>query len=682
MKNMFKKLVCLLLAASSVFTLAAGCNKNDGGDETPKYENIQPADAKSTFQGTHIFNMTATDKYLVKNGKTDYVLVADASLTGVENTAKEEFLELFKEATNIRMPVVSPNGLTHDANAKRICLGDNDLFKDSGIQLDKDTLSHEGVRIVTKDNTIYIVGGGAYGLLYAVYDFMQLTFDFDQFYLDCMTIEKNVNEKVFYDYDVTDIPDMTDRATNYGWFEQKLKYRMRMPLYSGNYFLPIHAEMVEEEVEGKTEWVAVKTSRNATVHNTNEYFPKEQYATEHAEWFGDSGDVLCYTAHGDEEQFQMMVEEAAKKICASLILYPADVYPHMNMAAITVEDNNDTCACQTCADYDAIYGAKSAAMLFMNELKVCVDSWLEEHKDTRYYRDNFSLTFFAYNSFSVAPAHWDDATNAYVPNKPELMLSDGVYVWVALMNMLEEEINIYHSKNDRGREQIEKWSALSPDGMLLWTYSTNFTEYLYFHDAFSLFNSEGYQFFADHNVKLYYQNSQSYQDGASTAFHTLQLYLTSKLSWNSSLDTVALVDKFMKAMFKEAAPVMKTMFESVRLHNRQFKERTQYVNSVAYASNFPYNTLKSWLDMCEEALALIEDYKTTDPELYQSLKEHIDIEWVFPAYATLQLQSGSLLEDELGALKSRFKETVLRLGMTQTKEIETADALVSYANSL
>ena len=127
---------------------------------------------------------------------------------------------------------------------------------------------------------------------------------------------------------------------------------------------------------------------------------------------------------------------------------------------------------------------------------------------------------------------------------------------------------------------------------------------------------------------------------------------------------------------------MKTMFESMRLHNRQFKERTQYVNSVAYASNFPYNTLKSWLDMCEEALALIEDYKTTDPELYQSLKEHIDIEWVFPAYATLQLQSGSLLEDELGALKSRFKETVLRLGMTQTKEIETADALVSYANSL
>ena len=684
MKNAFKKIVCMLLAASSVLTLSVGCDNNkDKGDDTPKYENIQPAEDKSTFKGTHIFNMTETDNFLVKDGKTDYVLVTSSALAGAEITAKDEFITLFKEATNIRIPQASAENMTHDPEAKRICLGDNDLFKSTGLELDKETLTRDGVRIITLDNTIYILGGGAYGLLYAVYDFMELTFSFDQFYLDCMTIEKDVKAKKLYNYDVTDIPDMENRATNYAWFEQQLKNRMRMPLYSGNYFLPIHKEMVEQEINGKTEWVAVKTSANQTVHNSNECLPREHYAEEHSEWYGDSGDVLCYTAHGDEEEFDLMVQEVAKKICASLITYNVDTYPNMNFATLTVEDNNDTCACETCASYDAKYGAKSAAIiLFMNEVKVYVDHWLEEHKDTPYYRENFGLAFFAYNSFSVAPSHWDEAKREYVPNAPELALSDGVYVWVALMNMLEEEISIYHSKNDRGREQIDKWSALSKDGMFLWTYSTNFTEYLYFHDAFSLFNSEGYQFFAEHKIRLYYQNSQSYQAGSSTAFHTLQLYLTSKLTWNSSLDTEALVDKFMNAMFREAAPVMKEMLDSMRMHNRQFKERTQYVNSVAYASNFPYNTLKKWLDMCDQALAMIEDYKQTDPALYNSLKEHIEIEWVFPAYATLQLRSDYLLEDDLGAFKLRFKETVLRLGITRTKEIESEGALTNYANSL
>jgi hypothetical protein len=275
----------------------------------------------------------------------------------------------------------------------------------------------------------------------------------------------------------------------------------------------------------------------------------------------------------------------------------------------------------------------------------------------------------------------NEETGKYEPNAPELKLDDGICVWLAFMNLLEEEINIYHSKNERGRTQIEKWSAIS-NGLWLWTYSTNFTEYLYFHDAFSLFNAEGYRFFANYNVKAYYQNSQSYQKGASTAFHSLSIYLQSKLAWNSSLDTEELVDKFMKAMYKEAAPIMSEMLTSMRLHNREIKEATQYVNSVGYAYNYPYNTLKRWTDMCDEALAKIDSYRTQDPATYNMLKTHIDTEWIFPAYATLQLQSDKLLEADLVAFKARFKETGLRLGITQIKEIETTNAFVDYLNSL
>jgi len=681
MKNVWKRVLSITMALSAFVTSAVACGGET--DDTPAYDKIQPAETKSDFVGTHDFTMTETDEYLVKDGKTDYVLVVSPTLTGIETTAKDEFVELFMQATNIRIPVVTAEGMSHDTTSKRISIGENELFETANIELDKEELTHEGIRIVTKDNTVYLVGGGDYGTLYSVYDFMELTFGYEQYYMDAMTIETGVKEKKLYNYDVTDIPDIANRSTNFGWFEQKLKNRLRMPLYSGNYFLPIHKDMVEVTIDGKQEWEAVKTSANTTVHNTNEYFPREYYAADHPEWFGDSGDVLCYTAHGDEEEFRLMVEEFTKKICASLITYPADVYPNMNIATITVEDNLDTCACETCTEYDERYGAKSAAIiLVMNEVKLCVDAWMEAHKDTRYYREDFSLAFFAYNSFSLAPATWNESTGEYEANAPELELSEGVYVWIALMNMLEEEINIYHSKNDRGRQQIQKWNAISPDGILLWTYSTNFTHYLYFHDSFSMFNQEGYQFFATYNVKLYYQNSQSYQTGASTGFMALSMWLQSKLTWNSSLSTEDLIDRWMSAMYKEAAPVMREVFDSMRMHNRQFKERTQYVNTVEYASNYPYNTLKKWMDMCDEALERIEDYRTSDPALYESLKDHIETEWVFPAYATLQIRYDHMLEEDLTALKHRFKEVVLRLEISRTKEIEMDNSLTNYVNSL
>ena len=86
--------------------------------------------------------------------------------------------------------------------------------------------------------------------------------------------------------------------------------------------------------------------------------------------------------------------------------------------------------------------------------------------------------------------------------------------------------------------------------------------------------------------------------------------------------------------------------------------------------------------MCDDALKAIESYKTTDAVTYDTLKTHIDVEWIFPAYAMLQLRSNYLTEENLGILKQRFKETGLRLGMSRIKEIEPDGMLTAYLNSL
>ncbi len=672
MKKTFIKTLSVFLAVISCFCCVACDNTEQECGKT-----VAKPDDKATYSGTHDFTATETSDYLVKDGKTEYVLVVDSSASGVERTAKDEFKTLFKQATGINIPEKNAAGLTHSADAKYISIGENSLFKSSGIEIDKHSLTDEGVRIITKDKSVYLVGGGQYGTLYSVYDFMQITFNFEQYYLDCMEIDTGVTEKKLLNYDVTDIPDILKRSTNFAFMTQEFKNRIRMPLYSGSYLLPIHKKMTADGV-------ADRTSASDTVHNSNEYLPRddEEYS-KHSKWFGDAGDVLCYTAHGDADELELMAQACAKKIEASLMAYTTDLYPNMTAVSLTVEDNNDTCSCNSCAENVSKYGSPSASIImFINKVNGYLRQWMEENKDNPlYYRDNFELVFFAYNSFAIAPAKWSESDGKYVPNAPELKLDDGVSVWLALMNLLEEELNIYHEKNDKGREQIAKWSAIS-DGLWFWTYSTNFQQYLYFHDAFSMFNQEGYQYFASFNAKYYYQNSQSYQTGASTGFHALSIYLQSKLAWNTSLDTETLTDDFMNAMFKDAAPVMRSMFDSMRLHNAKYKQATEYVSSVAVAKNFPYATLQNWLNMCDDALKAIESYKTTDAVTYDTLKTHIDVEWIFPAYAMLQLRSNYLTEENLGILKQRFKETGLRLGMSRIKEIEPDGMLTAYLNSL
>lgn len=671
MKKKIIKAICVALAVLSCFC-GVSCKKDSSNGKT-----IVEPQQKASYEGTHIYTAPETDDYLVQNGKTEYVLIVDSNATGAKRTAKEEFKTLFKQATGINIPEKNAAGITHSATAKYISIGENDVFRSANISLDKNALTEDGVRIVTKDKSVYLAGGGHYGTLYSVYDFMSITFGYEQYYLDCMEIETGVTEKKLLNYDVTDIPDILRRSTNFAFLTQDFKNRLRMPLYSGSYLMPIHAKMT---ADGKAD----KTSKYDTVHNSSEYLPRnDPEYQKHPKWFGDAGEVLCYTAHGDDREFDLMAQACAEKIEASMKTYTTDLYPNMNAVSLTIEDNNDTCSCDACAEAVAKYGSPAATLIiFINKVNEYLRIWLEENKDNElFYRDNFELVFFAYNSYAIAPAHLDNATGTYVANAPELKFSDGVSVWLALKDLLEEELNIYHEKNDKGREQIAKWASIS-DGLWFWTYSTNFQQYLYFHDAFSMFNAEGYQFFASYNAKYFYQNSQSYQTGASTGFHALSIYLQSKLTWNTSLDTEELVNKFMKAMYKDAAPIMKEILESMRLHNAKYKKDTEYVSSVAMAKNFPYATLQGWLNDFDEALAAIDSYKDSDPATYNMLKDHIDIEWIFPAYATLQLRSTYLTAEKLSALKSRFKETGLRLGISRIKEIEPAGMLTEYLNSL
>ena len=108
MKKVLRKIICIALTALTAFSCFA-C-KNGGADTT------EPTVAANA--ANHQFNYTETDKWLLKNGATDYVIVTPTLAATEVNYAKEELIRYFKEATGVTLKTMTDANLTHNANNK------------------------------------------------------------------------------------------------------------------------------------------------------------------------------------------------------------------------------------------------------------------------------------------------------------------------------------------------------------------------------------------------------------------------------------------------------------------------------------------------------------------------------------------------------------------------------------
>ena len=680
-KQTMKRTLTLLLCGLMLFG-ATSCSGNTSNQSSGDAgESI----SKPLFEGTHILSAENTAADLVKNGRTDYVLVMPSEDNTYLNIARKEFLWLFKQATGIDMRVVYDHeGLVHTSTSKYISLGETTLLKSSGIEIDHETLGTDGGRIVTKDNTVYIVGGTDKGTMYTIYTFMSLTFNFEQYWRDCYEIDKVKNVKL-KDYQVTDIPDIAYRINNYSgiYTARSEDYDMDNFVYRFRYgttkdkgpddpYLPIHTE------------IGNPNSRHQTYHNTDEYLPEEQYQDTYPEWFSTRGRQLCYTARGNEEKLEAMITECANKVIYSLQLYNPQQYPTKNTVTISIEDGSDTCECSGCLAEKEKYGTPTAAVVkFVNRMAEKIDAWMNDPANAAYKRENFCTIFFAYVDLMYAPVVKNNE-GKWVAMDDSVKLRDDVGVFIAPIDNLDYQVSIYNPINDRGRDCIDGWDALT-DNMYYWTYSTNFGAYLYMYDSFNFFNAEGYQYLCASGAKYIFNQSQG-GEGSGTAWHNLKMYLDYKLQWNCNQDVDELVDNYFKAMFKDAAPTMKKLYNEMRSWNAYvcetnglYKVKSVY-GRVIPKEYWPIQTLKGWMGLIEEAWGEIEKYKDSDPDLYRKLYYRIGAEYVSPAYKILSYQRSSLTLAEQKLLIQRFKDIVKTLGMTSAAEGD--DNLQKYAENL
>lgn len=667
MKNYIKRFLCLLLAIST-FCFVVACGKdNSSTDSVPADESI---DDNTPVTGTHEFNYTETDSYLFKDGATDYVIVTPETTTLEANYAKTELVNLFRETTGITLSAITDKNLSHNAANKYISLGRTTLFETSGLEdkVDADELKRDGVRILTKDKTIFFVGGTSdYGVLYGVYDFLEMHFGFDVYFKSNYSLKKDVKELKLYNYDVKDVPDIEYRSRASGaqnestsqYDDRMFSYRTRSRDTYWSMLLPINGYREHNSIRG--------------------FFPKEIYEDENPEFYG--GGQLCYTAHGNKEKYDLMVSIAAEKIEESLRANAPDRYPDICGVQIGIEDNNNMCACEACSAMQKKYNNSATASIikFVKDVGRAVDKWMCLPENKAYRRDDFAYMFFAYWGTEHSPYTYDEASGKYVAADNEVFPEDvNIKPFVAIQT-LDHGKPLSAPSNAASAADMISWMNVFPNSWF-WSYGSAYNDYFCFVDNYS-FYSELFPLMAQNNVQMSLIQQHSSQRGSDTGFFNLSAYVDCKLRWNTSLKIDEVINKYFDGMYREAAEEMKEYYMLCKLWFADaFRSERVWSNSITGRTEyFDIGTIKAMFKKLDEAYEAIEIY-SRDEVLYDKLKTNIDSEWLFPAKTAI----GNNFEDyftssQLSAMKAKFKSVCIRIGLTNAGE---SSDLAGFLNTL
>lgn len=562
--------------------------------------------------GKHIRKITeGGGGKILSGGKTDYVLLLPED--GAEFTlAADELTEIFYRASGIKLPRVTDDG---KFDGKCISLGGTSVAKN--VTAPHAEYGESGYRIKSV-GTSYALAGGKLGVLYAAYDLMGILFGFKTF-SDKTERLNRATELDFVRIDVSEVPDFRYRSPSHAYikYNERLKNRLRMT-------------DLEDIIGGE----------GGPYHNNFNFVPPHKFAALHPKWYSDDGSQMCYTAHGDRHELDLLTDEAAHAIERYI-----RQNPDMPYIAFNHQDNFDWCTCPACTALKERYGGadSGSAVIFLGRVRARLQELFDMHGNV--YDKGQRLVFFAYHGTNQPPVRYDESTDTFAPIDDDVMLR-GVIPWFAETNadytvpLTEGEVNAPVARNLRG------WKALGGE-MLFWTYGTNFENYLAPYYSFAA-TPETYKFAKRNGAGMLYDECQINTD-ASTAWEELKGFLSAQLSWNVDQDVDTLTAEFFDASYGSAAPRMLKVFDDYKRRGEQqiglgySGWRSEFVDPV----NPQMWDKQQLLDWEAEMTAAIND--VADSENREVLTRNIVLERASVRYLICEVFADTFDSGELAA---------------------------------
>ena len=615
---------------------------NNGAFETTPVNPQKPAEEHfQTKNVLHKVNVKETNKPFVVNKKTEYKILVPASRDARIITAANFLIKQIKNATGCQIMIESGDSYTWDENAKWIVLGRTELFQAAGLTMPADELGVSGYYIKTVGNSAFIEVEHEYAWQKAILTLLDHLVGYEFYWTDTIVFEKN--GETFPEMDIIERPDFD--------------YYMESNIYPGDGRYAIGSN--------DNIWITVE---GHSMHNTFYYFPKAEYATEHSEWYSLDGTQLCYTARGNKDEYRMMVEEMAEKVC-----YWANLAPELSDISITHEDGNSWCSCNACMQVIKAYNNSNVAVLikFVNDVDDLVQARLQaEAEASGTKKRDLRIFFFSYRKTEVPPVK-KNADGTYSAIDEEVVCNPNVGVYIAPI-MADYDVSFYHVDNEYDSNNIRGWASICQN-IYMWIYDTNFHEYMFPLNTWDS-KIETYRFLKEQGANFIYSQSQTNQ-GAITHFSRFKDYIDTKVTFDVNVNYNDLKDAFFTNYYGPAVAPMRQFFDELQSYMEYLSVKYpsvvmgNYKERIGMQYLWPKKILKGYLDLVEQAYQCLEPLKESQPQMYDIYKEHVLLESIFPRFALLEFYSGTYTTEEFAKEAKQFKQDCMDLKITMKTEV-------------
>ncbi len=643
-KNIFSLGMSALLGCS----ILAGCSTGGGGEAqkplVPVQTVTEPEEHKVST-GIHKGSVKQSSAVFTADGKTDYKLVFPKESDKKTVSAVALLRSHVLTATGAMVPDFEGEE-SWTSDKKWIVVNDKAIFEAAGLTMPSEDLGQTGFYLVSKGSSVFIAANDGQGILNGVLEFLHHTIGYEMYSADTVAYftEQDVTMPAF---NVIEKPDFEFFVPS-NQIDSGAMTGMRF-MDSGDVFISVGGER----------W-----------HNSFKYLHPDDYK-DHPEWFALNKSQLCYTARGNEEYLNAMLDQFMRKMIAA-----AEAEPNVKNITITIQDTPNMCECDACKAEREKYGTDAAAVIkFCNKASERLDRYFEE-KAAREGGEArvVNILFFAYLRTTKPPVKLVDGK--YEPIDESVVCGEHVGVYIAPIDASYNK-SFYQTENQATAEDIKGWGTLS-DKLYMWLYETNYAYYLYPLNSYSTM-IETYRFCKENNA-IFMMNEGQYNQGNVTAFGKLKEYFNSKAMWNVNFDFSEICDNFFANYFHEAAAPMRRYFDELQLHLTYLETEYPELNGGIYvnmeqARFWPKRLIDHWLELIDEGYEAIEIYKTSNPTLYETLRKHLKIESIFPRYVQVTLQTGYYSSEELKARRDSFRNDCQELSITMCSEVKTLETV-------
>ncbi|MBQ4270121.1 MAG: DUF4838 domain-containing protein, partial [Clostridia bacterium] len=474
-------------------------------------------------------------------------------------------------------------------------------------------------------------------------------FHYEFFYTDIYNLDTGVTDLKLRNYDIKERPDVAMRIYSWGYQLENVQTTNRQRVRSwGDYFIPVNGR----------NW-----------HNTTSGFiPYDKYEADHPKWYGDGlgRAQMCYTARGDQAEYDALIEHLSQTIVRLL-----EENPNKSVVTITQEDVPYWCKCTACQAEKDKYGSSSAA-----PVKLCVkvadrvgEIWRSKN-DGKDRENGYDIVYFAYGETIIPPLKNVDEVDE---NGRSVFKHDHVSAFFASTS-IDSTQSLHAPINADLKGYLENWRNFT-DRFYWWTYHDNYRQYFVPYNGINTL-AEYAKYIKEINTDLWFAQMEYNQSGTSTGWASLFGYLQTNLAWNVESDVGEMTERFFKAVYKDAATEMAAFYNECRVWLQYMGDqgwysgmRSVFNESHKTAEYWPRTMLESWLERTNRAAESIQYLEHSSPKAYMNAYKAIAAERVFVQYLLYDLHAGDLNKEFLKGLKTQLKEDILLLGMSHLWEL-------------